>query len=153
MLNTFLLCGISLGKTPWYLIFLRVLNAHIRQILFFGPGLYPRFPSALVLVLLIRFTQDRHSLLWWCCIDVPKALELWRNGVPLKGNFIVIFVFKMQCQVYLLPGVDFVLYIKDHNGNKFYFKLYCVILDELSVFTTFLSKKRKKERKKERYVA
>ncbi len=52
--------------------------------------------------------------------------------------------------MYLLPGVDFVLYIKDHNGNKFYFKLYCVILDELSVFTTFLSKK---ERKKERYVA
>ncbi len=71
----------------------------------------------------------------------------------MKGNFIVIFVFIMQCQVYLLPGVDFVLYIKDHNGNKFYFKLYCVILDELSVFTTFLSKKRKKERKKERYVA
>ncbi len=43
------------------------------------------------------------------------------------------------------------LYIKDHNGNKFYPKLYCVILDELSVFTTlfFLSNK-KKEREKER---
>ncbi len=41
--------------------------------------------------------------------------------------------------VYLLPGVEFVLYIKDHNGNKFYLKLYCVILDELSVFTTVLS--------------
>uniref|UniRef100_A0A672T7Q3 Sacsin-like n=1 Tax=Sinocyclocheilus grahami TaxID=75366 RepID=A0A672T7Q3_SINGR len=26
--------------------------------------------------------------------------------------------------VYLLPGVKFVLYIKDHNGNKFCFKLY-----------------------------
>ncbi len=38
--------------------------------------------------------------------------------------------------MYLLPGVEIVLYIKDHNGNKFYFKLYCVILDELSVFTT-----------------
>ncbi len=52
--------------------------------------------------------------------------------------------------VYLLPGVKIVLYIKDHNGNKFYPKLYCVILDELSVFTTlfFLSNK-KKERKKE----
>ncbi len=47
--------------------------------------------------------------------------------------------------VYLLPGVEIVLYIKDHNGNKFYFKLYCVILDELSVFTTFSCQiKRKK---------
>ncbi len=49
--------------------------------------------------------------------------------------------------VYLLPGVKFVLNIKDHNGNKFFLKLYCVILDKLSVFTTFLSNKRKKERK------
>ncbi len=49
-----------------------VLTAHIRQILFFGPGLYPRFPSALVLVLLVRFTQDRHSSLWWCCTTFPK---------------------------------------------------------------------------------
>ncbi len=42
------------------------------------------------------------------------------------------------------------LYIKDHNGNKFYPKLYCVILDELSVFTTlfFCQIKRKKERKR-----
>ncbi len=48
--------------------------------------------------------------------------------------------------VYLLPGVEIVLYIKDHNGNKFYFKLYCVILDELSVCTTFFCQiKRKKE--------
>ncbi len=31
------------------------------------------------------------------------------------------------------------LYIDDHNGNKFYLKLYCVILDKLSAFTTFLS--------------
>ncbi len=31
--------------------------------LLFGPGLYPSFPSALVLVLLVRFTQDRHSSL------------------------------------------------------------------------------------------
>ncbi len=53
--------------------------------------------------------------------------------------------------VYLLPGVKIVLYIKDHNGNKFYPKLYCVILDELSVFTTlfFCQIKRKKERKKD----
>ncbi len=52
--------------------------------------------------------------------------------------------------VYLFPGVEIVLYIKDHNGNKFYFKLYCVILDELSVFTTlFCQIKRKKERKKD----
>ncbi len=41
------------------------------------------------------------------------------------------------------------LYIKDHNGNKFYPKLYCVILDELSVFTTlfFCQIKKKKERR------
>ncbi len=39
------------------------------------------------------------------------------------------------------------LYIKDHNGNKLYFKLYCVILDELSVFTTFLSNKNKQTNK------
>ncbi len=45
-------------------------------------------------------------------------------------------------QVYLLPGVEFVLYIKDHNGNNFYFKP-CVILDKLSVFTTFLSNQKK----------
>ncbi len=32
-----------------------VLTTHIHQILFFGPGLYPRVPSALVLVLLVRF--------------------------------------------------------------------------------------------------
>ncbi len=50
-----------------------LLTAHIRQILFFGPGLYPRFPSALVLVLLVRFTQDRHSSLWWCCTSFPEA--------------------------------------------------------------------------------
>ncbi len=49
--------------------------------------------------------------------------------------------------MYLLPGVEIVLYIKDHNGNKFYFKLYCVILDELSVFTTFFLSNQKKERK------
>ncbi len=46
----------------------------------------------------------------------------------------------MQCQI--------VLYIKDHNGNKFYLKLYCVILDELSVITTFFCQiKRKKAAK------
>ncbi len=44
--------------------------------------------------------------------------------------------------VNLLPGVEFVLYIKDHNGNKFDFKL-CVILDKLSLFTTFCQIKRK----------
>ncbi len=31
------------------------------------------------------------------------------------------------------------LYIDDHNGNKFYLKLYCVILDKLSAFTNFWS--------------
>ncbi len=61
-----------------------VLTAHIRQIVFFGPGPYPRFPSALVLVLLVRFTQDRHSSLWWCCIDVPKALELLTQRSSLE---------------------------------------------------------------------
>ncbi len=51
----------------------------------------------------------------------------------------------MQCQI--------VLYIKDHNGNKFYFKLYCVILDELSVFTTlFLSNKNKERRRQKQKV-
>ncbi len=48
-----------------------VLTTHIHQILFFRPGLYPRFPSALVLVLLVKFTQDRHSSLWRCYINVP----------------------------------------------------------------------------------
>ncbi len=59
-------------------------------------------------------------------------------------NFIVIFVFKCSVSV---PGVEIVLYIKDHNGNKFYSKLYCVILDELSEYTTlfFCQIKRKKE--------
>ncbi len=52
-----------------------------------------------------------------------------------------IFIYN-AVSVYLLPGVEFVLYIKDHNGNKFYFKL-CVILDELSVFTTFCQIKKK----------
>ncbi len=42
------------------------------------------------------------------------------------------------------------LYIKDHDGNKFYFKLYCVILDKFSVFTTLFLSNKKKERKKER---
>ncbi len=51
----------------------------------------------------------------------------------------------MQCQI--------VLYIKDHNGNKFYFKLYCVILEELSVFTTlFLSNKNKERRQKQKVI-
>ncbi len=63
-----------------------VLTAHIRQILFFGPGLHPRFPRVLVLVLLVRFTQDRHSSLWWCN-TFPVALEFWRNRVPWKGTF------------------------------------------------------------------
>ncbi len=53
-----------------------VLTAHIRQILFFGPGLYPRVPSALILVLLVRFTQDRHSSLCWCYISFPLCLNL-----------------------------------------------------------------------------
>ncbi len=63
-----------------------------------GPGLYPRFQSALVLVLLVRFTQDRHSSLWWCCTDVPIACFTQRSSlerehsvttvtsVPWKGN-------------------------------------------------------------------
>ncbi len=41
-------------------------------LIIFGPGLYPRFPSALVLVLLVRFTQDMHSSLWCCYISFPK---------------------------------------------------------------------------------
>ncbi len=56
-------------------------------------------------------------------------------------NFIKIFVFEMQCQCICYREWE------DHNGNKFYFKLYCVILDELSVFTTFMSNKNN-ERKK-----
>ncbi len=36
-------------------------------------------------------------------------------------NFIVIFVFKCSVGV-SVTGVEIVLYIKDHNGNKFYFK-------------------------------
>ncbi len=51
--------------------------------------------------------------------------------------FIVIFVFIMQCKCTCYR--EFVLYIKDNNGNKFYFKP-CVILDKLSVFTTFFVK-------------
>ncbi len=72
-----------------------------------------------------------------------------------KCGILLSFLYLNVVSVYLLPGVEMeiVLYIKDHNGNKFYFKLYCVILDELSVCTTFFCQiKRKQERKKEREV-
>ncbi len=65
-----------------------------------------------------------------------------------KYGILLLFLYLNAVSVYLLPGVEIVLYIKDHNGNKFYFKLCCVILEELSVFTTlfFCQIKRKKER-------
>ncbi len=64
-------------------------------------------------------------------------------------NFIVIFEFKCSVSVSVTGSGDCAL----HQGPQWkyvYSKLYCVILDELSVFTTlfFLSNK-KKERKKE----
>ncbi len=66
--------------------------------------------------------------------------------ISVNVEFYCNFCIYNAVSVYLLPGVEFVLYIKDHNGNKFYFKLYCVILDKLSVFTTFLSNKKKKKK-------
>ncbi len=72
VLTTFLLGGMSMGNDPlvslfppWYLRLCPSLqNADQGKAQFALPGLYPRFPSALVLVLLVRFTQDRHSSLW-----------------------------------------------------------------------------------------
>ncbi len=64
-----LISGVALQEVLWCVRL--VVTTHIHQILFFGPGLYPRFPSALVLVLLIRFHTGQANR---------------RNGVPLKVN-------------------------------------------------------------------
>ncbi len=56
-------------------------------------------------------------------------------------NFIVIFVFIMQCQCICYQEWSLCF-------TSFYFKLYCVILDKLSVFSTFLSNKKKQKKKK-----
>ncbi len=50
-----------------------VLTAHIHQIVFFGPGLYPRFPSALVLVLLIWFHTGQALIAMVVLHFVPLA--------------------------------------------------------------------------------
>ncbi len=47
-----------------------------------GPGLYPRFPSALVLVLLVRFTLVAIVMLYWRSHSVFYATEF-----PWKGTF------------------------------------------------------------------
>lgn len=41
----------------------------------------------------------------------------------------VAIIIVCNCQCDLSLGVTFVLYIKNHNGNKL-FKLYCAILDK-----------------------
>ncbi len=57
-------------------------TAHIHQILLFGPGLYPRFPGALVLVLLFRFHTGQALVAMVCYIDVPLASESMQREFP-----------------------------------------------------------------------
>ncbi len=64
-----------------------VLTAHIRHILFFGPGLYPRFPGALVLVLLAWFHTGQPLVAMVGLYYIPHSSQNWRNRVPLKGTF------------------------------------------------------------------
>ncbi len=93
------------------------------------------FPIWLVLVQKLKVGSevgcfvDEFVLRTWLCVIVHFC----------KYGFYCNFCIYNAVPVHLLPGVEFVLYIKDHNGNKFDFKL-CVILDELSVFTTFFLK-------------
>ncbi len=65
-----------------------VLTAHIHQILFLGP--WTRFPCALVLVLLVDFTQDRHSSLWRRCIDVPEAFLTQRSSLVRERSVMTV---------------------------------------------------------------
>ncbi len=63
-----------------------VLTAHINQILFFVPGLYPRVPGAPVLVLLAWFHTEQAlvamMMLYWRSQSVSDAMQF-----PWKGTF------------------------------------------------------------------
>ncbi len=63
-----------------------VFTAYIHHILLFGSGLYPRFPGALVLVLLAWFHTGQALvamvMLYWCSQSVSYATEF-----PWKGTF------------------------------------------------------------------
>ncbi len=63
-----------------------VLTAHIHQILLFGPGLYPRFPGALVLVLLFRFHTGQALIAMVVLYWRSPSVRIDATRVPLKGN-------------------------------------------------------------------
>ncbi len=54
--------------------------------LYFGPGLYPRFPSALVLVLLFRFHTGQALVAMVVLYWRSPSVRIDSTRVPLKGN-------------------------------------------------------------------
>ncbi len=85
--------GVWRPPRPWYqellskrFVMRQAGPPHIHQILFFRPGLYPRFPGALVLVLLAWFHTGQALvtmvMLYWRSQSVYYATEF-----PWKGTF------------------------------------------------------------------
>ncbi len=63
-----------------------VFTAHIHQILFFGPLLYSRFPSTLVLVLLFRFHTGQSLVAMVVLYWSSPSVRINTLRVPLKGK-------------------------------------------------------------------